>query len=139
MSNGFNPMRYDCEKQGCFNKKRRPKIEQFVDCLPGKIAFTDIDAACEINGHQLWLEFKTFEGDLNRGQHLLFINQTSVQTGKENAVFVCVGNAQSMEIQSVAVYCRGEYTDFFACDLNKLRGMIKAWADKAFDISWQCS
>lgn len=139
MSNGFNPLRYDCEKQGCFNKKRRPKIEQFVDCLPGKIAFTDIDAACEINGHQLWLEFKTFESDLNRGQHLLFINQTSVLTKKENAVFVVVGDAETMEIESVKVYRRGESTGFFACDLIELKRIIRAWADRAFDISWQVS
>ena len=41
--NGYNPLRWDCQKQGCFNKKKRPKIEEFAECLPGKISFGDID------------------------------------------------------------------------------------------------
>jgi metallo-beta-lactamase family protein len=56
--NGFNPMRWDCAEQGCFNHKKRPKIELFADCLPGRIAFSDIDAIAEINGNLLLLEWK---------------------------------------------------------------------------------
>ena len=136
MGNGFNPMRYNCDTQGCFNKKRRPKIEVFAECLPEKIAFTDIDAACEINGNQLWLEFKSFEGEISRGQHLFFIRQVSVE-GKKNAVFVVVGDAESMDIQSVKIYSNRDCGDFFACDLNTLKSHIKNWADVAYDLSWQ--
>ena len=27
---GYNPLRWDCEKSGCFNIKCRPKLEQFA-------------------------------------------------------------------------------------------------------------
>ena len=37
-ANGYNPLRWDCERQGCFNLKRRPKIEVFADCFPGRIS-----------------------------------------------------------------------------------------------------
>lgn len=33
-NNGANPMRWDCTTQGCFNLKKRPKVEVFADCLP---------------------------------------------------------------------------------------------------------
>ena len=35
-ADGYNPLRWDCERQGCFNLKRRPKIEVFADCFPGR-------------------------------------------------------------------------------------------------------
>jgi hypothetical protein len=50
IANGYNPMRWNCEKDGCFNVKCRPKIEQFADCFPGRIAVSDIDGIVEING-----------------------------------------------------------------------------------------
>ena len=34
---GYNPMRWDCERDGCFNVLRRPKIEVFADCFPRRI------------------------------------------------------------------------------------------------------
>jgi len=57
-NNGHNPMRWDCQKQGCFNKKKRPRIEMFAECLPGKIAVGDVDGLVEIKGNFLFLEFK---------------------------------------------------------------------------------
>lgn len=56
--NGYNPMQWNCERQGCFNVKKRPKIEMFADCLPRKISFSDIDGIVEINGNLLLLEWK---------------------------------------------------------------------------------
>ena len=44
MSNGYNPMKWDCGTRGCFNAIRRPKIEVFAEVLPGRIAMSDIDA-----------------------------------------------------------------------------------------------
>jgi hypothetical protein len=134
--NGFNPMRYDCESQGCFNKKRRPKIELFTEDLPEKIAFTDIDAVCEINGHQLWLEYKSFEGEINRGQHLLFSRQTNYQN-KHHMVLVVVADAETMVTESVKTYYCGDVSKFEKCSLIQLKAIIKKWADKAYDLSWQ--
>jgi len=51
-------MRWDCEKQGCFNLKKRPKIELFADCFPGAISFGDVDGRVEYKGRFLELEWK---------------------------------------------------------------------------------
>ena len=56
---GYNPLRWDCEKRGCFNIKRRPKIEVFHKCFPGNINFGDVDGIVEINGRGLMLEWKS--------------------------------------------------------------------------------
>ena len=77
MSAGFNPMRWDCGRSGCFNQKRRPKIEIFADCLPGRIGFTDVDATVEINRHFLFLEFKAGP-HLPTGQRIYFEQLTRV-------------------------------------------------------------
>jgi hypothetical protein len=37
-------MRYDCSKNGCYNKTLRPKIETFAECFPRKIGMSDVDA-----------------------------------------------------------------------------------------------
>jgi len=54
-ANGYNPLRWDCQKRGCFNLKRRPKIEIFAECFPGRINFGDVDGIVEINGNALLL------------------------------------------------------------------------------------
>ena len=50
MSDGSNPMRWDCTSRGCFNQLRRPKIERFAACFPGRIAMSDIDATIHGGG-----------------------------------------------------------------------------------------
>lgn len=52
-ANGYNPLRWDCERRGCFNLKRRPKIEVFAECFPGRINFGDVDGIVEIGGNAL--------------------------------------------------------------------------------------
>ena len=49
-------MRWDCSASGCFNVKRRPKVEQFADALPGRVSFGDVDGIVEINGWFLMIE-----------------------------------------------------------------------------------
>ena len=56
---GYNPLRWNCDDRGCYNVKHRPKIEFFAGALPGKIAMTDVDATTEVNGHFLFLEWKS--------------------------------------------------------------------------------
>ena len=51
MTGGYNPMRWDCEKSGCFNVKCRPKIEVFAECFPGRINFGDMDGRVELGGY----------------------------------------------------------------------------------------
>jgi hypothetical protein len=57
-SPGHNPIRWDC-RNGCFNELMRPKIEAFAECFPRNIGMMDIDGTVELNGHFLFLEFKT--------------------------------------------------------------------------------
>ena len=57
--NGFNPMRWDCDRWGCFNRVCRPKIEKFADCFPGRINFGDLVAIVEVSGNTLVLEWKS--------------------------------------------------------------------------------
>ena len=66
---GFNPMRWDCDTDGCFNVKRRPKIEMFADCFPRRINFGDVDGLVEIGGRFCLLEWKGQGGALRRGGH----------------------------------------------------------------------
>ena len=58
LANGYNPLRWDCLRRGCFNLKRRPKIEVFADCFPGRINFGDVDGIVEISGNALLLDGK---------------------------------------------------------------------------------
>lgn len=69
---GFNPMKWDCEERGCFNRKMRPKLEEFAACLPGRIAFTDVDGIVEIGGRFLMLEWKSRPGRIATGQRIMF-------------------------------------------------------------------
>ena len=126
--NGFNPMRWDCEKRGCFNVKRRPKIEVFAGCFPGKISFGDIDGIVEINGFALLLEWKSDCNSLPIGQRIMYSRIT--KDGKISVIIVN-GNAETMEIQSVAFYFKGKWIEHRQCDLDGLKEHVKKWSEKA--------
>jgi hypothetical protein len=58
-SNGYNPIRYVCGRDGgCFLETRKPKIELLAHLLPGKCAFTDVDMFTERRGRSLVCEWK---------------------------------------------------------------------------------
>ena len=90
-------LHWDCQKHGCFNQKKRLKFRRLSDCLPGRIAFTDIDAITEINGNMLVLEWKDHT-ELTRGQRILFERLTRVCPA---AVLVVEGDAEHMIVISV--------------------------------------
>lgn len=122
-NNGFNPLRWNCEKQGCFNLEKRPKIEVFADCLPGKIAFTDVDGIVEVNSNFLFLEWKDHQ-ELGTGQRVLFERLTDCCPA---TVFVVEGNAKTMEIESVAVVWSGKVRPREIANLDGLRERIRKW------------
>jgi hypothetical protein len=125
--NGFNPMRWDCAEQGCFNHKKRPKIELFADCLPGRIAFSDIDAIAEINGNLLLLEWKDHK-NINTGQRVLFERVTQICPA---TVLIVQGDAEHMTVISVRTVWRGTIMPVEATDLDGLRGRIREWSQWA--------
>lgn len=125
--NGYNPMRWDCEKQGCFNIKRRPKIEIFSACFPGKISFGDVDGIVEINGKGLMLEWKTDTKTPTLGQKIMYEKLT--KEGKIT-VFLVVGDAEKMTITHFGVFFMGKQSTLIESDLEKVKQRIRNW------VSW---
>jgi hypothetical protein len=126
--NGYNPMRYNCEKQGCFNQKMRPKIEMFSDCFPGAISFGDVDAVVEMNGYTLKLEWKSHSGSLPRGQQIMYGRTT--RYGMETVI--CVhGNAETMDVKAYGLFWSGSWRGWVDGSLEDLTRQIKGWADWA--------
>lgn len=126
-NHGANPMRWDCEKQGCFNRKKRLKLEMLADCLPGKIAFTDIDAITELCGNFLILEWKS-HGNVPAGQRILFQRITRLCPA---TVFLVEGDAEFMSVSKIRVVWHGRIMHAVKGDFELLRTRIKKWAEWA--------
>ena len=127
-ANGYNPLRWDCERQGCFNLKRRPKIEVFADCFPGRISFGDVDGIVEVGGNALLLEWKSEERELPTGQRLLY--QRLTRCGPVS-VMIVVGDAETMLIDATAIFADGvrhPAEGFEPADLQLIRHRLTAWS-----------
>jgi hypothetical protein len=129
--NGYNPMHWDCERQGCFNKKKRPKIEIFADCLPGRIAFSDIDAAVEVEGNFLILEFKEHD-NIPKGQRIFFNRLTHLAPA---TVLVIEADVETMEISGMIRIFDGKINPQIAVDLDGLKQEIRDWSQWALKNS----
>jgi hypothetical protein len=130
-ADGYNPLRWDCERQGCFNLKRRPKIELFADCFPGRISFGDVDGIVEIGGNALLLEWKSEERELPTGQRLLY--QRLTWSGPVS-VMIVVGDAETMLIDATAIFADGvrhPAEGFEPADLEVVRHRLMAWSQWA--------
>lgn len=125
---GYNPMRWDCDRSGCFNIYRRPKIEVFHDCFPGRISFGDVDGIVEINGRGLMLEWKSQSIDIPQGQRIMY---TRLTRGKLLTVLVLCGDPQSMEINYMGWFFDGKYTEPDRYDTEGVKSHIKSWVDWA--------
>jgi len=123
-SDGFNPMRWDCSKQGCFNKLKRPKIEIFAECLPGRIAFTDVDAVVEIGGNLLELEWKCHR-EIAEGQAIKFRRATRTC---HLTVIIVEGDAETMAVDAIAVVSAGIIGPWCETDIEGLKRKIAEWA-----------
>lgn len=120
-------LHWDCQKQGCFNQKKRVKFRLLSDCLPGRIAFTDIDAITEIKGNLLLLEWKDHT-ELPKGQRILFERLT---LGCPATVLVIEGDAEQMSVVSIRMVWRGVIWPPEPADLDRLRREIQAWVQWA--------
>lgn len=123
---GFNPMRWSCEKDGCFNIKRRPKIEVFADCFPRRINFGDVDGLVELNGFFCLLEWKGEGGSLKRGQILTFTAFTNIIG---NIVLVVNGNAETMAVTGYATFWGGRQWPLTTASLDELKDRLRRWAE----------
>lgn len=123
--NGYNPIYYNCERQGCFNKRMRPKIEQFCDCFPGSINFGDVDGVVEMNGYTLTLEWKSTANDIPTGQRIM--HQRTTFYGN-NSVLCVAGNAETMDVQQIAYFYLGAWYEWTDASLDQLKDIIASWA-----------
>lgn len=131
---GHNPMRWNCDSSGCFNIKRRPKIEVFSDCFPGLISFGDVDALVEVKGAFCLLEWKGKKAngaypDLGTGQRVALTAFTRLHPN--NVVFVVNGDAETMQIDSMQMIFRGKVGATTQVNLSGLKQRISAWAEWA--------
>lgn len=124
-ASGYNPLRWKCDERGCFNEKKRPKIEQFADCFPGRISFGDVDARVEINGQFLELEWKGQRGPIPSGQKLAFDRLTA---RGDYTVIVVAGDAESMEVEAIQVLRPGTDPKWRTYDFGQLHSLIVRWA-----------
>ena len=129
MSDGFNPMRWDCSNRGCFNLLCRPKIERFAPCFPGRIAMSDIDATVEINGHFVFLEMKSHRGEIPRGQRLYFERLT--QLSERITVMVLCGDAQTMECEALRWIHKGQLSDWQSATFDDVIQLLNKFANWA--------
>lgn len=127
-ASGFNPMRWDCGASGCFNVKRRPKIEMFADCFPGRVNFGDVDGLVEMSGIFCLIEWKGEGGTLRRGQEISFSAFTRVIG---NIVFVVEGNAETMEVWRYCIFWKGRPREWVGADLSAVKQRIRGWATYA--------
>lgn len=129
MSDGYNPMRYNCESQGCFNVFRRPKIEQFASVLPGRIAMSDIDATVEVNGRFFFLEMKSFEGPIPTGQRIYFERLTRISP--RIVVVVICGDAATMAVTSMLYIYEGRVSDWQPATLDDVKAALADFTEWA--------
>ena len=125
VDNGANPMRWCCEKQGCFNLKKRVKLEEFAECLPGRMAFGDIDGITEIGGNFLIQEWKARGAGLPTGQRIMFERLTA---SSPFIVLVVEGDAETMVVKHITKIWHGKVGKRDVATLDTLKATIKAWA-----------
>ena len=129
MSDGFNPMRWNCSSRGCFNLLCRPKIERFAACFPGRIAMSDIDATVEVNGHFVFLEMKSHRGDIPRGQRLYFERLTRLSD--RITVLVLCGDAETMQCEALRLIHNGYLSDWQPATLDDVIQLLNKFANWA--------
>ena len=131
--NGYNPITWDCDKNGCFNRRCRPKIEQFSGALPGRNAFGDVDAITEQNGYFLLLEWKNSGSrELRGGQEIMYRRMTQ---DNRWTVMVIVGNAETMKIISYSTFRHGQrypQNNDISASLEDINNYIRAWCRAAW-------
>ena len=127
--NGRNPMRWNCETQGCFNIKKRPKIELLAKCFPGKIAITDVDGLVEVCGNFLYLEWKDHR-NLSAGQRILFERLTALCPA---TVLIVEGDAQDMTVRSISTVWAGTIGASEEADFDDLLNNLCQWCAWALE------
>jgi hypothetical protein len=126
MDDGTNPLRWDCASRGCFNQFCRPKIERFAACFPGRIAMSDIDATVEVNGHFVFLEMKSHQGDIPLGQRLYF--QRLTRLSPRISVMILHGDAETMQCEAICWIYNGQVSGWQPTTLDEVIRLLNKFA-----------
>ncbi len=130
LPSNYNPIHHDCEKKGCWNQQYRPKIEFFYHALPRKLTMSDIDAVAEVNGSFLFLEWKSYKGELPVGQRILAERITALSP---KVTYVIVqhepGNTEAVEY--IMVVHGGKFSPWVPSSIEDLFHRVERWAKKA--------
>lgn len=132
MSNvaGYNPLRWNCKAQGkCYNLTLRPRIEEFAQCFPGRIAMSDVDGIVEIGGCFLMLEWKAAGGAVTGGQRIMFEQLTALSP--RITVVVASGEPREPTVETIQIFRKGVGSLPEPCTFPELQERMKRWADKA--------
>lgn len=129
---GYNPIRWRCESDGCFNVLKRPKIEVFSECFPGRISFGDVDGIVEISGMALLLEWKPAPGTLRTGQRIMYENLS--RDGKIT-VLTLAGDAKTMAVTHSGYFWAGKQSEWKPATIEDARSFCKRWAGWAKRIA----
>lgn len=119
-------LRWDCQRDGCFNVKHRLKFGAFAEAMPGKISFTDVDAITEYCGRALMLEWKSAPDALPVGQKIMFQRLTRDMTV---SVLCVAGDAETMTATHVAAWWAGNWHAWKPATTADLNTRIKNWFD----------
>jgi hypothetical protein len=122
-----NPLRWICNRDGCFNTKKRPKIEVFSECFGNGINFGDVDGIVERKGHFLLLEWKG-SGAISVGQRRLHDALLRVHGF---AVVVVFGDPETMTVAKYVLRWRDKSRS--GAGLDSLKDAVARWyryADK---------
>ena len=125
---GYNPVRWSCEKNGCFNKLRRPKIEVFAGCFPRRVNFGDVDGLVELGGSFCLLEWKGEGGSIKVGQQISLSRFTLIPG---NFVLAIEGNAETMEVRRLSRFWGGKQRPWEVADLERVKHELQEWASFA--------
>ena len=130
---GYNPLRWKCAVDGCFNEVQRPKIEMFSGCFPGKINFGDVDSQVEVNGFFAQLEWKGVGIPLREAQYIALTRFSRLARAgiQGNAVFFVNGDAATMNVKRYGVFWHGLFEDRGEAGFQRLFDEIKRWCDWA--------
>ncbi len=119
-------MLWNCDRDGCFNLKRRPKIEVFADCFPRRINFGDVDGLVEMNGFFCLLEWKGAGGTVRTGQRISYRQFTACPG---NIVFVVEGDAETMEVWRYNLFWSGKEHPARDAALEDVKVRMRGWVE----------
>lgn len=127
-ADGYNPIRHDCQRNGCYLVECHPKTEWFASCFRGKISFSDMDRIVEVGGRALVIEWKGPGGKISFAQELMWKRLTR---GGMFTVIAVNGDPKEMIVDSYRLCYEGKWQEWQESSTIDLRDRIKNWNEWA--------